>query len=314
MTYKQRLICLLSLITVLVLVYIGSFVFSYESGNTRSASYVWLDQNTAQRTNRITINNMWEEFELSKNNDQWFIHYNDSEYPARQVRIEDFISVFTTRSSWPVRSTSASSHDRFGLDDKASRVTFYNDYSVLLDLFLGDDDIMGRETFIRKVGQNEVRSGDNSVDSYIYGPVTNWYNLRLIPESESGRIGLNNVQRLTVYNNEETQIFTRRNRVWDITGITVENPDMSSIDNFISFILNAEGEDFLDPSSAADITFDHSRFILEFDDGTVLNIRVSGPNEVNKRFAQVSNSNYTYVIPLWVSVRIFRSAESFEIQ
>ncbi|MCL2808764.1 MAG: hypothetical protein FWD24_01720 [Treponema sp.] len=316
MTYKNRLICLLSLIGVLLLAYIGSFIFNYDWSNERSASYVWLDSKAAERTTKISVSSFGQEFEITKRNSNWFIMYDGVEYPARQSRIDDFLRIFTTRSPWPVRASSSSSHEPLGLGDGACRVTVFGDYSVILDLLIGDDDIMGRESFFRKAGQNEVRSGDVSIRAYLSGLITSWYNLRIIPESDGGFADVNNVQRLTVINGDDPDVvqrFTRANRRWDISGISVTSPDTSSIESYIDFILNAEGEDFLDPALAEDISFDYSRIVIEFGNGNIITIRISDFDEVHKRYARVSNSNHTFVIPLWVSFRLFRDADFFEL-
>ena len=315
MTYKNRLICLLSIIGVLTLLYVLSFIFNYDMGSRRSSSYAWLDPKAAEKTTKIVISAEDQApFEIIKKNDKWFTIYNNYEYPVRNARVEDLLSIFTKRSSWHVRSSSASSHERFGLGDNAFRITIYGEYGNILDILLGDDDIMGREAYFRKVGQNEVRQGDNSIKSFLSGSILSWYNLRLIPESEGGNIDMKSVQRLTVSTENETQIFTRRNRGWDIAGINVDNPDYSAIETHINFILNMEGEDFIGASEVSDFDFSKNRVTLEFGNGAVITISVTEPDEVNKRYAQVSNNNYSYVIPLWVSMRIFRNAESFEIK
>jgi len=313
MTYKKNIICLLIMIAVLVSAYAGSFIFSYDRDNEKSASHLWLDPNTAGRVNRLVINTGWDELEFLKKNNQWFIKHFNNEYPARSARMEDFISVFTTRASWPVRSSSSSAHERFGLNNGASRITFYNDYSALLDLLMGNDDVMGYEAYFRKAGQNEVRSGDSSIRSYLTGNVTSWYNLRLIPESEGGNVTINNIQRLTVINGEETQVFSRSNRRWEIiSGGSVSNPDVSKIEEYVNFVLNAEGEDFIDPAAASGMSFDHIRLILEFGNGNIIFIYISESDESNKRYASLSSSNYFYQLPLWVSLRLLRDAQSFE--
>jgi hypothetical protein len=313
MTYKNKLICLFSLIGILVLIYIASFVFSYEMGTTRSAFYTWLDFRSAENATRIVISSEGQEIEIEKRDNQWFIIHGLVEYPARQARIDDFLRIFTARSVWPVRTSNPSSHERFGLAEGACRVTIYSGNSTIFDLMVGNDDIMGNELFLRKAGQNEVRSGDNSIRAYISGQMISWYNLRLIPESDGGNVDVTNIQRLTVFKENETQIFSRANRRWEVSGITVENPDMNAIENFISFVLNAEGESFLDPVYADDLLFDYARFVIEFGNGRIITIRISEFDDVHKRYAQVSNSSHTYIIPLWVSVRLFRDAESFEL-
>ena len=317
MAYKKRLVCLLALIAVLALFYIGSFVFSYDMGNTRSASYAWLDSRDAGRITRIAFNTGWEEFELAKRGDQWFVSHNGSEYPARLLRVEDFLRILTTRSSWPVRSTSASYSDRFGLNENAARVTVYSEQTPLLDLLIGDEDPMGREAYFRRAGQNEVRSGDSSINMYISGRVASWYNLRLVSESEGGNVNVGSVQRLSVRNGEGTQNvqqFSRRNRGWDVTGIVTENLDHNSIENYIRDILNTEGSNFVDSVSSFDPVFNHSNITLEFGNGRVVNIRLTDGDEEGHRLANVSGREYIYSIPVWIASRLFRDAASFEMQ
>jgi len=314
MTYKKRLIILLSLIGAMVLAYSLSVIFSYERSSARSSSYVWLDPKSAEKAGRILIDNTNEKFELIKKENKWFVNYYGNEFPARSLRVEDFLSFFTKRAQWPVRSASASAHKRFGLDDNAARITIYGEYSVVLDVLLGDYDNTGSDAYFRKVGQNEVRSGDSSVYSYITGTLTGWYNLRLIPGSADGSVDSSSVQRVTVYNEEETQTFTRKGRAWEISGITVENPDVSAVENYVSFIINAEGEDFADSNLTSGYNFDNSRIVIEFGDAGVTTIRISGPDEFDKRYAKVGGGGLTYVIPLWVTARLFRDSSSFELQ
>jgi hypothetical protein len=310
-TYKKRLITLVSLITFLALTYTASHIFSPERRNSRTASFVWLDSKLAAGIKRIVIGAEYQTVELLLNNNRWFVSHNGKLYPAKKARIEDFISVFTTRALWPVRSSAVSSHERFGLDGKkSSRVTIYGENSVLLDLLIGDYDNTGREIYIRKAAQNEVRSGDGIIDSYISAPVNNWYNLRLLPESENGELDVDSVQRLTVYNEGETQAFSRSNRNWVISGINVENPDYSGIENYIRNVLNAEGDNFVEYSS--ELFFGVSRFVFEFGDGRVVTVSISAPDEENRRFARVSGSELVYSVPSWTAARIFRDAASFE--
>ena len=314
MTYKNHLICVLSIIGVLTLLYIGSYIFNYDMNSTRSSSYVWLDSKAAEKAARIVVSIEEETpIDFIKKNDKWFSVTDGNEYPVRESRIEDFLKFLTTRSPWPVRSNNASSHENFGIGDDSPRITIYGEFGVILDVIVGYDDLTGQETYISKVGQSEVRSGDSRIKSFFTSHLTTWYSLRLIPETESGNLDAGKVQRLTVYNDGETHVFTRRNRGWDIQGITVVNPDMQAVETYIGNVLNMEGEDFIDPVTAAGYSYEHSRFTLELGDGRIITIRISEPDEQNKRYAQVSGSNYTYVIPLWVTVRVFRNAESFEL-
>jgi hypothetical protein len=317
MPYKKKLIVLLTIIGSLVLIYTISLLFDPEVTGTRSASYVWLDSRLAARAARIVISNPGQDAnEFIKRDGKWFIVHDEIELPVRQLRVEDFLGIFTSRASWPVRSTTAASHPRLGLDvETASRVTIYGENSTLLDILLGSSDVTGREINVRRHGQNEVRSGDNLIRVYILGTVNSWFNLRLIPESEDGRISVNNVQRLSVFKEGETQIFSRRNREWVVSGISVASPDQSAIESYIRTVLNTEGDDFVHTISGDDPIFNYCRIVLELGDGSIRTIRLTEPTEESFRiFASVDNSGFVYSISPWAARRLFRTASDFERQ
>lgn len=311
MTYKNKFIYLVSLIAVLSLAYLGSFIFSAEKSGARYASYVWLDSKLASRTSRIEISAQGQFTELVKKNNKWFVLHNEEEYPARQRRIEDFLGIFTKRGTWTVRTSNASAHERLGLDDNASRITIHGENTVLLDILIGGSDITGREINIRKAGVNEVRTGDDKITPYITGPATNWFNLALIAESADGKLDAQSVQRISIYTETGTGVFTRRNRGWTVTGLEIANPDNSAIENYISIILNTEGDNFAEFIPEDDPIFTN-RIVLEFGNGSISTIRLNDGDETGRRLARVSGSDYTYSIPSWAASRLFRDAASFE--
>jgi hypothetical protein len=234
------------------------------------------------------------------------------EFPARKTRIDDFISTLTTRSIYPVRSTNAQSHGRFGLGEDAARITVYAENTVLLDLLLGNEDSTGHEIYFRKYGQNEVRSGEDKFNFYITSAHNVWYNLRLIPETEDGLINADSVQRFSVYTPEESRVFSRWNREWSITGIDIVNPDVSVIETYLFLILNAEGDNFIDNISGSDPILNHSSIVLEFGDGSIKTIRLSEEDEDGRRLAHISGAGYVYSLPSWMVQRLFRNASDFE--
>jgi hypothetical protein len=309
MTYNNKKLFLISLIAVLALLYTGSLVFSPERSGNRTASFVWLDSKLASRTARIVIDTAEGIVELTKTGNRWFVLQNGREYPARQARVEDFLDIFTQRALWPVRSSSASAHARFGLDENASRVTVFGENAAILDILLGGDDITGREIYACKYGQNEVRSGSNAIRAYVTGNITNWYNLRLIPESEDGKTDADSVQRLTVSNEEGTVVFSRKNRNWTVLGIEDAKADQGVIENYIRVVLNTEGDGFF--SGEAD-AFSGGNIVLEFGNGAVKTINFSGADEDGRRLARVSGNDYIYSVPSWALSRLFRDISSFE--
>ena len=311
MTYKKKLYILIAVTAVLALLYTGSLIFNSDFAARRSF-FVWLDSETAKKTTRIVIKSYTGEYEISMQNNLWFILHDEKVFPARQIRVQDFLNALTTRSSWEVRSSSASSHERFGVDDmSASRITLYADNSVILDLILGGNDVIRNETYFRRYGQNEVRSGDSSISTYINSSLTGWYNLRLLSGADGEPVDISTVQRVSVYTPEEVQTFTRRNRSWVITEIEIANPDISALESYIRTILSTEGDSFSD-ISWEDPILDHSRIVLELGYGRALTIRLSEGDESGRVFAHVSGSDYVYSIPSWSAQRLFMPAESFE--
>jgi len=315
MTYKKHLIFLLSIISVLVLLYTVSLILNSNLGNARSDNFVWLDSKIAARAGRIVITGAEDDVILVKENGSWFVLNDGVSYPARQMRVEDLLSFFTKRASWPVRSSSASTHSRFGLDEQNSfKITIYNESMPLISLLVGYDDPLQRETYFRKAGENVVRSGAGSLKAYITSPVAGWYNLRLIPESEGGQIDVDSVQRLSVFKDGESQIFTRSNREWNVTGIELEKPNKSAIDNYIRIILNTEADNFDDTVSADDNLFNGDRIELQLGTGRIIIIRLSKADESGRHFASVSTSDLVYSVPVWAANRLFVSAQSLESQ
>jgi len=314
MAYKKKLIVLLSVIAALTLIYTASLIFDPEKTAVRSASYVWMDSRLVTSVNRIVLSADGESRELVKKNNEWFVLHNGEEYPARQARVEDFLAIFTKRVQSPVRYSNAASHALLGLDSEtASRITVYGENSTLLDILVGWEDNTGKEVYIRRAGQNEVRSGEYLLTVYLSGEASSWYNLRLFPESEDGRLTLDDVQRLLVYSSSEPLIFSRSSWEWAVSGAEIANPDYSIIESYIRTILITEGDDFSDVSFDASDLY-NSRIILELGNGSVRTIRLSEADDTGRRLAHVSGSRYVYSLPAWSANRLFRNASEFETQ
>jgi len=303
MTYKRKLIILLSIIAALTLIYTAGLVFDPERTAARTGFFVWMDSRLVTGVNRIVLSSQGESRELLKRNNEWFVMHNGNEYPARQARVEDFLTLFTRRTYNPVRYSNAASHKSLGLDtETASRVTVYGENSTLLDLLIGARDNTGDEIYLRRAGQNEVRSGEYLINVYVTGDAGSWYNVKLFPESEDGRLTVDNVQRLSVYTEGEPLIFSRGNLQWNVSGVS--DVDQSYVETYIFMILTAEGDDFSEVS-ADEPELNHSRIVLELGNGSIRTIRLSEADETGRRLAHVSGSRYVYSLPAWSAQRLF---------
>jgi hypothetical protein len=314
MTYNKKFTVLSGIIAALAVIYFLTIIFDPERVGSRSAAYSWLEPGQHDRISGITIAKADETITLVRNGGKWFVSNNGKDYPARDMRIEDFIAALSKRVPYPVRSSSASSHDRLSLtEEKAVRVTVAAGAGLpLLNLLIGQGDLTGQSVYLRKQGQNEVRSGEDIFTSYTRPPLTSWYNLRLFPETENGKLSAANVQRLTVYhNNSPPQIFTRSGKAWTFN-FEVANPDMGKVDNYIRDILNTSGDDFVYDIMPSDSLFNHSRIVLELGDGAIRTIRFGPPEENGELMAAVSGSDWVYTISSWVSDRLFVEPDFFE--
>jgi hypothetical protein len=321
MGYRKKLIILSSLAAVLALVYGLTIFFEPERAGARDSAFTWLDSALKDRIDRISLDNRGSAIVLARNGGKWFVLRGGKEYPAKELRVDDFIGLLTRKAPYPVRATSAAAHERLGLaESEASRVTVSGGAGLpLLDLLIGAGDQTGREVYLRMQGSGEARSGEDRFTAYVSGTEVSWLNLRLFPESEDGGLDLDGVQRVTVYAAADSpgpalapKVFTRVNREWALSGLTVEEPDMGKIDSYVRGLLNVEGEDFDDTADSAAPEFSHSRIVVELSDGSVKTIRLTAAGESNKRLAVVSGLPYVYSLSGWAAERLFREDSYFE--
>jgi hypothetical protein len=306
----------LAISVTLALVYAFSLVFDPERSGSRSEAFTWLDSRLNDKIDKISIfrpdAESGENAELRRKNNEWFVAHNGMEYPAKRLRVEDFLGLLNRRASYPVRTSSASAHERLGLTENfASRITVSGGAGQpLLDLLIGITDNTGREVYLRKAAENEVRSGENKFGAYISGSPAAWYNLRLLGEKQNNKFDLKNVQRMTSASGGVTSVFNRWNREWSVSGITVASPDMAKIEAYITSVLDTEGDRF--DGLAGDAAFDDSAITLEFGDGSVKTIRLGPAAEDGRRAAVVAGSPYVYSIAPWAASRLFKTASDFE--
>jgi hypothetical protein len=319
MTYKKKFTVLSGIIAALAVVYMLTIVFDPERSSSRSAAYSWLEGGQTDKISGIIIAKPGETITLARNGGKWFVSHNGKDYPAKTARVEDFIAALGKRAPYPVRSSSASSHERLSLTPgQATRITVAAGAGLpLLNLLIGQADMTGQNIYLRKQDQNEVRSGEDIFSTYTTSELTSWYNLRLFPETETGGIDAVNVQRLTVYpsassgENVPPQIFSRSGKAWTFN-FELANPDMGKVDSYIRDILNTSGDDFVDTFTPSDSVFNDSRIVLELGNGSIRTIRFGPPDENNGRMAVVSGSDWVYSLAGWVSQRLFVEPESFE--
>jgi hypothetical protein len=348
MVYKQKLIILSALTGALALIYAAALIFSPDRVSTRNNFYVWLDPKWAEQVDRIEIQGNTPDtagasaevstITLVRRNNAWFAEYADREFPAKEARVEDLLGLLSTKALWPLQGSSAVSHERFGLTESGSDRVILRGGPVgppLLDLLIGDTDTTGRNVYLRKRGQNEVRSGDGGIASYLGFSRTSWYNLHLFQDYQN--LSTDMVQRVTVTAPPQEGIvptagrplvFTRNGDGWTVEGMPQDTLDVSKVEPWVRAILDAEADDFVMTGlSPTEFSPTDGRILLELGDGNTRTIRL-GPelprgeadaavpveNTGRRRSAAVSSEpQYVYVLSPWMVTRLFRDAAYFSV-
>ncbi|MDR2536048.1 MAG: DUF4340 domain-containing protein [Treponema sp.] len=316
--YNRSIMLLSGVAGVLVLIYAGTLIFDPEQMNARKGSFRLLEPAWAEQADRIELSSSGAEEKviLIQKDKVWFVSRDNTEYPAKQLRIEDFLTMLSAKGNYPVRGTAAASHERLGLTaDTASRIVIRGGPATypLLDVLLGKEDSTGQEIYLRKNGETEVRSVEDRLSSYVDSPQTSWFDLRLFPKERRPELTIKSVQRVTVNApSSEPFVLTRHEGSWTITGAAGINIDNQQVESYIRAVLEAEAEDFFasqDPQPPHE-----GQILLELGTGQTLAVKVSPVLGSNQRGAEVEGSPYRYVLAEWTLTRLFRDSSYFERQ
>jgi hypothetical protein len=191
----------------------------------------------------------------------------------------------------------------------------------LLDLLVGNADASGSEIYLRKNNQDEVRSGQDKLSTYVKSSESSWYDLKLFQGSEQ-LSDITMVQRISIYPpppadaGEESvlpvPVVLNRNNTggWIVEGRDDLIVDVPATESYLRNVLSAEGENFVPGANANDPMYNEGRVVLELGNRTSRTIGV-GPLEGAKRNAAASGSPYVFLLAEWTLGRIFRDIAYF---
>ncbi|GHV86322.1 hypothetical protein AGMMS50230_19300 [Spirochaetia bacterium] len=311
MPYKKKVTILSAAAVLLALVYLLTLFFDPQRASARAASFTWLSSSARDLADGMDIIRNGQTLKLVLSNGIWFAQLENLEVPVKQGRIDDLFRLLSTRGAFPRRGSSAASHEGLGLGEGASRLLVRGGAGLpLLDLFVGKDDPSGREVFLRKAGENEFRSGDKLIASYVNGEKTSWFDMKFFDEKS-----LNLVQRVDVQFNGYTggedppEVYSdytleRSGENWLVGNAAV---DREKTETWLRSLLEAQGENILPP-----VPFDIlAKITLGLGDGSVLSLQIGAPGEDGKYPALVNGKNYMFVLSPWMVTRLLRDRGSF---
>ena len=315
MEYRKKLIVLGSFAAFLFLVFILSIIFDPARRNIRNERFTWISSASRDQADRIEIFQRGERIELFLRGGQWFVLDNTLEIPARQGRIDDLFRLISTHGAFPRRGSNASSHGELGLDGSTRLVIRGGAGFPLLDLLVGVEDPSGTEVFLRRSGENEFRSGDRLIGTYVNSSRVSWCNLSFFEN-----MNVSQVQRMhisffdyhgTGFETEEASFtdytITRSGENWLMGNVIL---DSVKTENWIRRVLEAGGENYLaiDPSNPISSI---AAIRAELGDGSILSIQISAADEDDNSTVELSGLSYLIVISQWTRAQLLRNREHF---
>jgi len=329
MEYRKKVAALSCAIAALAMAWAAALILDPARRGARADAYSWLDPRDAGMIGAIEISlpreggGETEPLSLALVGGRWVERSGGRNYPARQARVGDFLAELSRRSAQPVRATSAAAHERLGLTEgAAARVTASAGLGPpVLDLLIGNSDLTGRNSYMRRAGRSEARLGDDSrLSSFVRAPRSSWHNLLLFPENEDGAPPVADVMRVTVRpppedgeggglagGFAEPMVFARVGRSWEASFGAVSS---ARVDAYVRDILMAAGEGFAGAAEAAGGAPAGS-IALEFADGSFAEIAFAEIGGNGRRLALVSGSAFAIELSGWAHRRLFPSPESF---
>jgi hypothetical protein len=317
MLYNKKLTILGSAAIFLAVVYAATLFFDPSNTNARNERFTWLPAGARDKADKIEISSetQGEKLELVLRGGKWFALMEADEVPIKQGRIDDLFRLLGTRGAFPRRGSSAASHEKVGLGSNAYRVVIKGGAGMpLLDLLVGNGDSSGNDVFLRKYGENEFRSGDKLIGSYVTADKAAWYDLKIFDETP-----LTQVQRVRVnftgYKGPEDETpligymdynISRSGDSWVMDSTQL---DKDKVETWMQAVLEASAETIL-PSG--NNTFDPAaRIYIETGNGGNIALQIGAFNEDDKALAVATGKPFVFVLPRWTVTRLLRERGYF---
>ncbi|MDR1588450.1 MAG: DUF4340 domain-containing protein [Treponema sp.] len=331
-TFKQKLVIRAAITLALALVLAATLVFSPERVSGRQSAYTWLESGPAGEAARVELKGETETT-LVRRGGAWFVEYSGREYPAKPGAVEDLFKALTAKGIYAPRGGAVSSHERLGLDEEtASRIIVSGDTGgpPFLTLLVGGGDATGKEVYYRKAGQDEVRSGGNTIAAFLSYSRPSWYDLKIFPDGET--LNTEQVYRVTVIapppgesgedaagENAPPLVIQRTGSGWTVEGLAPEETDANRAETFVRQLLDCTADDYVPEMNAGEAVFNEGRILVEFSGLPARTIRLGPPlayseedGSVTRRGAVQGDSPYVFALSSWTMARLFRDREYFK--
>jgi hypothetical protein len=301
LTYKKKVLLLSSLVAVLALIYILTFVFDSESRS--SAAFAWLDPSLFVMADGVEISGPENWTVLKRRNGVWFVSGDSGEFPAKQERVDDLFDLLGRKANYPVRASSSEGIARLALtEESASRITVRGGAGLpLLDLLVGSADALGREVYLRRAPWNQIYSAEDNFSYFLFLKANSWYDLRLFNDTS-----VDSIQQVEVSFPDEAYILRRSGRGWIVPG-KEDALDANRVESFLKRLLETEADSYAVSAPEAI----EGKITVQFGNGSTMLLEAGPLTEEGNRNATVSGSSYFYVLSERTFNNLFRASSYY---
>ncbi|AEJ19435.1 DUF4340 domain-containing protein [Gracilinema caldarium] len=318
MQYQRKIQILGTMIIILSVTLLSSFIFNPEARSVRQATGVLLDPKKIQNITKIEIKGPTKSaLTFIKRTGLWYAIRDGKEYPVKNERIGDFLKPFSKPSFLPQRASSAQTHERLGLGTaSASRVTFWGEDTEkpVLDMYFGSMDATGKEIYFRFSDSDSVKSIEDRFSSYIQSSPQSWYDLRIFPQSGNQGMKPELIQRIiwTLDSNVGFSISRSGPANWVGKEDNLEGKelDTNKIDTFLQDLINATGDDFTEITNQS-AKVNQVTITAELGDGRTKKVTIRSDPETKSHWATSSDTPYTYTLSEWQYNRLVKERNYF---
>ncbi|MCX7655840.1 MAG: DUF4340 domain-containing protein [Treponemataceae bacterium] len=318
MTFQKKVYVLSSLLGVLVLVYILTFFLDATKIEETQSRFSLVDPKVLTSLTKIQITRAADSpITLIKRGQDWFVQVSEQdEFPVKKGKIEDFFSFFSKKAFYPVRARTKEAHEKLGLtSEKAKKVLLASEKGPLAEFLFGDRDVSGQEVYFRIGEKEEVRSGSDTILSYIEGGLPSWYDLRFFPQEGKYALTSDLIQRVRIEEKGKAPLTLSRkeNNEWDCQeGTSRFGADPQKVAQYLQTVISTEGETFITAAEKiAKQGVEKASITLELGDGRTKRIVIYKTSD-EKFTGTSSDTAYVYSLALWSVERLLKKSDDFK--
>ena len=315
MSYKNKIVVLVSILGALALIFVAGKLFSPGQSRIRTeAGRLFSGKSTDVQSIQIGAQGV-DSIKLVKDGAAWFCIEGDLRIPAQAARVDAFLEELAAIDILSPRSRGGANASAFDLDgDKGTSVLITGPSSKsLADFVVGKAGAIGRAYYVKVRGKEEIYAVDGAFQSYLGAGRASWLDMRL-----SKTIKVEDVQSLSLSSKLPIDASGKPAAAFSWTAARKDGGwsastgplDTVSVESLIRSLVNLSGEDFVaaPPSDAFTPALCHFEIGLGSGEKAVFEIGKSA--EDKRYYLKAVGSPFVYLVSLYSLSNILRPESS----